>query len=118
MAKVLINDIEFDLISYYLHSTGVTVNVKDQDVTLADIEAAAGDLAVVRIANDVMLKDLTLKSISKEYSPIGETFFHVSFSTAGIKPQVDRNTDDIETIDGAIQELAEIISEITEGGEE
>ena len=82
MAKVLINDTEFDLISYYLHSTGLSMRIDGEDTTISDIETAAGDLAEVRIENKLIFEDLTLRSVSEEHDYFGRSYLKTDFTTS------------------------------------
>lgn len=116
MENVLINGSSFILAGYYLTSSGIIVDVVNS--TIADIEEASGVSTRVEIADTYVANGMNIKSITKEYSVEDETFtdlvtYRIEYVFANLKEQTEQNTLDIEVINNAIVELADIVG----GGE-
>lgn len=123
MSKVIINQTEFDMYSYF--QTKLGVNVRIENSTFGAIETASGDNVTVRIGNEYQGSNLELESMSRIGDTISATFGRTDIeaeisalestiqsqgsSIASQASTIATHADDIEANAEAITELAEII---------
>ena len=116
MDKIKINNIEFDMYSYY--QTEIGLNVTIANTTFADIEEAVGSSAVVEIGEDYKGYNLTLHACVKDNGMIDVAFIdqdlvdvisEMGIAINDLTGATVQNTDDIEANAEAIVELAELI---------
>lgn len=113
---MLINNIEFDMYSYFKTDIGLKVIIAN--TTFAEIETAVGSSAEVEIGEDYKGYHLTLASCVRDNGMIDVTFIdqdlvdkitNLESDIASLNGTTSQNTDDIEANAEAIVELAEMI---------
>jgi len=111
-----INNIVFDLYSYYKFDTRLYVTVTN--TTFSDIEEAVGNSAVVEIDEEYKAYNLTLISCARNNGMIDVVFIDqdlvasinsIQSDVVSLQSATDQNTGDIEANAEAIVELAEMI---------
>jgi len=79
--NIIINNINFDVKSYYYTPDGISIYIYLNNITIRDIEDAAGNLATIQINNQEIMDDMVLESITHEYN---KDYYNVIFRTQDI----------------------------------
>lgn len=108
MNTVLINNIEFNLDSYFLMDAGINISMTDTTIDQIEQAVKAGD-GKIEIGTDFVGYGYSkIISINKTYSDQKEVYT-VVLKQPTLEETVSRHTDDITVINEAIEELASII---------
>ena len=113
-SPLLINNIKFEHSGYSINENTLSIAVVASSID--DIEQAIGESAIIDINNgEYKAQDMVLYRVSKEYRDDANIFI-IDLIQAGLNNRINNNAekisaiaDEIEIINNAIVELAEII---------
>ena len=107
MSKVKINNIEFDLDSYYQIVDGIVLSLVSTTVEQIENAVRSGD-GTIQIGDDFHGYGYSkIQSIVKNYGD--KEVYVLTLKQPTLEEIVARHTDDISVINGAIEELATIV---------
>lgn len=107
MSKVKINNIEFDLESYYLVVDGIVISMTNTTIDQIERAAKAGD-GTIQIGDEFVGYGYSkIQSIVKNYGT--NEVYVLTLKQPSLEEIVARHTDDISVINGAIEELATLV---------
>lgn len=107
MSTVLINNVAFNLDSYFLIDGGITISMIDTAIEKIEKAVNSGD-GKIEIGMDFVGYGYSkIISINKTYTD--KELYTLVLKQPTLEETVARHTDDISIINGAIEELASII---------
>ena len=107
MSKAKINNIEFDLDSYYPIVDGIVLSLVSTTVEQIESAVRSGD-GTIQIGDDFLGYGYSkIQSIVKNYGD--KEVYVLTLKQPTLEEIVARHTDDISVINGAIEELATIV---------
>lgn len=113
MNTVLINNVEFNLDSYFLIDSGISISMTDTSIERIESAVKSGD-GKIEIGMDFVGYGYSkIVSISKSYS--SKDIYTLVLKQPTLEETVARHSDDISVINGAIEELASIIGGVNNG---